>query len=57
MATFGNVAPLLTMLWGHLLFAERLTPALALGGGLVMLGLLGASRPIGRAVVAPEPTA
>ena len=30
---------------------------LALGGGLVMLGLLGASRPVGRAVVAPEPSA
>ncbi len=47
-ATFGNVSTLLTMLWGHLLFGERLTPALALGGGLVMLGLLGASRPAGR---------
>lgn len=56
-ATFGNVAPLLTMLWGHLLLDERLTLALALGGGLVMLGLLGASRPAGRASVAPEPSA
>jgi drug/metabolite transporter (DMT)-like permease len=56
-ATFGNVAPLLTMLWGHLLLDERLTPALALGGGLVMLGLLGASRPAGRATVAPEASA
>ena len=56
-ATFGNVAPLLTMLWGYLLFGERLTPALALGGGLVMLGLLGASRPVGRPAVAPEPSA
>ena len=56
-ATFGNVAPLLAMLWGHLLLDERLTPALALGGALVMLGLLGASRPAGRPSVAPEPTA
>jgi drug/metabolite transporter (DMT)-like permease len=56
-ATFGNVAPLLTMAWGHLLFGERLTPALALGGGLIMLGLLGASRPAGRPAVAPEPSA
>jgi drug/metabolite transporter (DMT)-like permease len=56
-ATFGNLSTLLTMLWGHLLFDERLTPALALGGGLVMLGLLGASRPIGRPAVAPEASA
>jgi drug/metabolite transporter (DMT)-like permease len=56
-ATFGNLSTLLTMLWGHLLFNERLTPALALGGGLVMLGLLGASRPAGRPTIAPEPSA
>jgi drug/metabolite transporter (DMT)-like permease len=56
-ATFGNVAPLLTMAWGHLLFGERLTPALALGGGLIMLGLLGATRPLGRPAVAAEPSA
>ncbi len=55
--TFGNLWTLLTMVWGHLLFDERLTPALALGGGLIMLGLLGASRPAGRVVVAPEPSA
>jgi drug/metabolite transporter (DMT)-like permease len=55
-ATFGNASTVLTMLWGHLLFGERLTPALALGGGLIMLGLLGATRPVGRASVAPEPS-
>lgn len=56
-ATFGNASTVLTMLWGHLLFGERLTPALALGGGLIMLGLLGASRPAGPPIVAPEPSA
>ena len=44
-ATFGNLAPLLTIVWGGLLFGERLTPILALGGGLIFLGLFGANRP------------
>lgn len=44
-ATVGNAAPLLSMLWGHLLFGDRLTPTLALGGGLVLLSVLGTSSP------------
>jgi drug/metabolite transporter (DMT)-like permease len=44
-ATFGNISPLLTMVWGNLLFSERLTPTLALGGALILLGVLGTSRP------------
>ncbi|WP_435017783.1 DMT family transporter [Tundrisphaera sp. TA3] len=51
-ATFGNVAPLLTVLWGFLLFGERISPVAAVGGGLVLLGIAGiASR--GRSVALP----
>ncbi len=54
-ATFGNLAPLLTMAWGYLLFGERLTAGLAVGGGLILLGLFGTSRPSGRPAPAPAP--
>ena len=53
-ATFGNVAPLLTVFWGYLLFDERISPIAAAGGGLVLLGIAWASRPAPRAAeVAP----
>ena len=52
-ATFGNLSPLLTIVWGHLLFGDRLTPALAIGGGLIMLGLLGTNRTSRRPRVVP----
>lgn len=39
-ATFGNAAPMLTVLWGVLLFHEAVTPALALGGALTLCGIL-----------------
>jgi drug/metabolite transporter (DMT)-like permease len=45
-ATFGNVAPLLTIFWGYLLFDERITPIAAVGGTLVLLGIAWSSRPI-----------
>jgi drug/metabolite transporter (DMT)-like permease len=44
-ATFGNAAPLLTVLWGVWLFGETVTPALALGGVLTLGGIVGATRP------------
>ena len=54
-ATFGNASPLLTMVWGNLLFAERLTPTLAFGGALILLGVVGTSRPAPGLRVEPEP--
>ncbi len=43
-ATFGNVAPLLTIVWGRLLFGERISAVAALGGLLVLVGIAWASR-------------
>ena len=43
-ATFGNVAPLLTVVWGYLLFDERISPVAAVGGGLVLAGIAWSSR-------------
>ena len=58
-ATFGNVAPLLTVLWGYLLFDERISPVAAVGGALVLAGIAWSSRPIRKpaveaAVLVPE---
>ena len=39
-ASFGNVAPLLTVVWGAWLFGESVTPALAVGGALTLGGLV-----------------
>jgi drug/metabolite transporter (DMT)-like permease len=44
-ATFGNVAPLLTVVWGHLLFAERISAIATLGGILVLSGIFVTTRP------------
>ncbi len=44
-ATFGNVAPLMTIGWGYLLFDERITPLAAVGGTLVLAGIVWSSRP------------
>lgn len=43
-ATVGNAAPLLTILWGVWLLGERITPTLILGGGLVLGGILWTTR-------------
>ena len=43
-ATFGNVSPILTIVWGYLLFGDRITPTLIWGGALIFLGLFGAAR-------------
>ena len=52
-ASFGNVAPLLTVFWGVWLFGETVTPALILGGVLTLGGILWTSRPA-RGVAAEE---
>ena len=44
-ATFGNIAPLLTIVWGAWLFREPITPALIVGGVLTLGGILWTSRP------------
>lgn len=44
-ATFGNIAPLLTIVWGAWLFHEPITPALVVGGVLTLSGILWTSRP------------
>jgi drug/metabolite transporter (DMT)-like permease len=44
-AAFGNVAPLLTILWGVWLLGEQAHLTLLLGGALTLGGILWASRP------------
>lgn len=46
-ATFGNAAPVLTVLWGVWLFGETVTPALGVGGALTLAGIFCTNRPIG----------
>jgi drug/metabolite transporter (DMT)-like permease len=52
-ATFSNVAPVLTVVYGMWLFGERLTPTLILGGVLTLAGVYWICRP--RAVPKPAP--
>ncbi|MDG3004600.1 DMT family transporter [Paludisphaera mucosa] len=47
-ATFSNVAPVLTVVWGVWLFGEVLSPALVVGGLLTLLGVFWTSRPAPR---------
>jgi drug/metabolite transporter (DMT)-like permease len=47
-ATFSNVAPVLTVVWGIWFFNESLSPALILGGLLTLGGVVWTSRPGGR---------
>jgi drug/metabolite transporter (DMT)-like permease len=56
-ATAGNAAPLLTVLWGVWLFDEAITPALMLGGALTLGGILWTSRPVDRVPRRPHPQA
>lgn len=55
-ATFGNVAPLLTVLWGYLLFDERISPIAGLGGALVLVGIAWSSRPARKPAVEVVPS-
>jgi drug/metabolite transporter (DMT)-like permease len=55
-ATFSNVAPVLTVVWGFCFFHEALSPALVVGGLLTLGGVIWTSRPAPPAV-APGPTA
>ena len=50
-ASVGNLAPLLTVVWGLLLHGEAVTPMLLLGGALTMGGVVWAAAP--RRVLAP----
>lgn len=43
-ATFGNISPLLTVVWGYLLFAERISPLAGVGGLLVLIGIARSGR-------------
>jgi drug/metabolite transporter (DMT)-like permease len=52
-ATFSNVAPVLTVVWGVLFFHEILSPALLFGGLLTLGGVIWTSRPAPR----PQPAA
>jgi drug/metabolite transporter (DMT)-like permease len=47
-ATAGNAAPILTVIWGIWLFHEAVSSALVLGGALTLGGILWTSRPRGR---------
>ncbi len=51
-AAVGNLAPLLTIVWGVWLLGEEITPALAIGGGLTLGGIVWASRPEPKRVAA-----
>jgi drug/metabolite transporter (DMT)-like permease len=46
-ANFSNISPILTVVWGTLLFDEVVTPALFLGGVLTVAGVSWAGRPRG----------
>jgi drug/metabolite transporter (DMT)-like permease len=53
-ATFGNAAPILTVIWGIWLFHEAVTAALVLGGVLTLGGIFWTNRPRER-LVHPTP--
>ena len=56
-ATVGNAAPVLTILWGVTLLGEPLSAALILGAGLTLAGIVWASRPPRPSKVEPVPLA
>lgn len=53
-ATFGNAAPLLTIVWGVLLLGEELGAPLIAGASLTLGGIVWASRPARAVVEEPE---
>jgi drug/metabolite transporter (DMT)-like permease len=44
-ATFSNIAPILTVVWGIWFFHETLTPSLVFGAVLTLGGVISTSRP------------
>ena len=49
-ANFSNASPILTVVWGAVLFGEALSPSLIIGGALTLAGVLWtgrSSRPLG----------
>jgi drug/metabolite transporter (DMT)-like permease len=53
-ATFGNAAPILTVLWGYLFLGEAVTPFLVVGGALTIGGILWTIRPRRARAVQPD---
>jgi drug/metabolite transporter (DMT)-like permease len=56
-ATIGNAAPVLTIVWGIWLLGESLTPSIILGGALVLLGIYWTRRPATSASGVSQPVA
>ncbi|RUL86849.1 DMT family transporter [Tautonia sociabilis] len=56
-ATFGNAAPILTVVWGYLFLGEAITPFLVVGGALTLGGILWTIRPRRARSRASSPTA
>ncbi|MEW4569794.1 DMT family transporter [Tautonia sp. JC769] len=56
-ATFGNAAPILTVVWGYLFLGEAVTPFLVVGGALTIGGILWTIRPRRSRAVLPEAVA
>ena len=52
-ATVGNVAPFLTIVWGIVLHGEELSTSLVIGAGLTLSGIVWASRPVRPSIVGP----
>jgi O-acetylserine/cysteine efflux transporter len=54
-ATFSNVAPILTVIWGVLFFHEALSGTLIVGGILTLTGIFWTSRPTAKATRTAAP--
>jgi hypothetical protein len=54
-ATFGNAAPILTVVWGYLFLGEAITPFLIVGGALTLGGILWTIRPKRHRAISPAP--
>jgi drug/metabolite transporter (DMT)-like permease len=52
-ATVGNAAPLMTVVWGYLLLGEAITPFLIVGGALTLGGILWTGRTSARRPATP----
>lgn len=54
-ATVGNAAPILTIVWGIWLLGEDLGASLIVGASLTLAGILWASRPVRQSIPEPIP--